>query len=68
MADRVNHPAHYVNHPSGVEPITITETMGFCLGNVIKYVRADFKGEPIEDLKKASWYLNREIKRREGVA
>lgn len=63
--DSVNHPRHY-QHESGVEVITITETMGFCLGNVIKYVlRADKKGRQLEDLRKALWYLNREIARLE---
>ena len=65
MADLVNHPAHYMHHPSGVECIQITEHMGFNLGNAIKYIwRADEKGNDIQDLKKAAWYLAREIKRR----
>jgi len=65
-ADTVDHPAHYLAHPSGVECITITEHMGFNLGNVVKYVwRADLKGDAIEDLKKARWYLTREIERLE---
>lgn len=64
--DLVNHPPHYSAHPSGVECITITETMGFCIGNAIKYLwRADEKGNALEDLKKAAWYVNREIARRE---
>jgi hypothetical protein len=64
-SDPVNHPSHY-QHESGIEVITITETMGFCLGNVVKYVlRAGKKGCPIEDLKKARWYLDREIARLE---
>lgn len=63
--DPVNHPAHYNAHPSGVECITITEHMNFTLGNAIKYIwRADLKGGT-EDLKKAVWYLVREIARRE---
>lgn len=65
--DPVNHPAHYTAHPSGVECIQITEHMGFCLGNAIKYIwRADLKHDAIEDLKKARWYLDREIARRGG--
>src|SRR5580692_4436805 len=65
--DPVNHPAHYTRHPSGVECIQITEHMGFNLGNAVKYIwRADLKGDAIEDLKKARWYLDREIARREG--
>jgi hypothetical protein len=66
--DAVNHPAHYTAHPSGVECIAITEHMGFCLGNAVKYIwRADLKhDDALEDLKKARWYLDREIARREG--
>lgn len=65
--DMVNHPAHYTQHPSGVEVITITEHMNFNLGNVIKYtMRADYKGKPLEDLKKAQFYLEREISLRES--
>lgn len=63
--DNVNHPSHYTSHPSGVECIQITEHMGFCLGNAMKYIwRADLKGKDIEDLKKAAWYINREIEKR----
>jgi hypothetical protein len=40
--------------------------MGFCLGNAMKYIwRADLKRDAIEDLRKARWYLDREIERRE---
>lgn len=67
MVDMVNHPPHYTSHPSGVECIQITEHMGFCLGNAVKYIwRADLKGDGIEDLKKAAFYIQREIERREG--
>lgn len=62
--DNVNKPKHYIKHPSGVECIQITEHMNFCLGNAIKYIwRAGLKQDAIEDLKKAVWYLNREIER-----
>lgn len=62
--DKVNHPKYYKSHPSGVECIQVTEHMNFNLGNVIKYVwRTDHKNG-LEDLKKAQWYLNREIQRR----
>lgn len=65
MNDPVNHPKHYTEHPSGIECITIVEHMSFCLGNVIKYVwRADLKNG-LEDLKKAQFYLAREIEKRE---
>lgn len=66
--DVVNHPKHYTVHPSGVECIQITEHMNFCLGNAMKYVwRAGEKHEtPLEDLKKAKWYIEREIKKLEN--
>jgi hypothetical protein len=64
--DPVNHPKHYTRHPSGIECIQITEHFGFCLGNAIKYIwRAGLKLDTVEDLKKAAWYLDREIQRRE---
>jgi len=67
MTDPVNHPSHYTAHPSGIECIQITEHMGFNLGNAIKYVwRADLKGNSLEDLRKAIWYIDREIQKREG--
>ncbi|WP_093171015.1 DUF3310 domain-containing protein [Sinosporangium album] len=62
QADPVNEPPHYVTHPSGVECIQIAEHFNFRLGNVIKYVwRAGSKGDALQDLKKARWYLEREI-------
>ena len=62
--DPVNSPAHYTNHPSGIECIEVTEHMNFCRGNAIKYIwRAGEKGDEIEDLQKARWYIDREIKR-----
>jgi hypothetical protein len=65
MNDNVNNPRHYTSHPSGVDCIQITEHMGFCLGNAMKYIwRADLKGDAIEDLEKAVWYIRREIERR----
>jgi predicted ArsR family transcriptional regulator len=60
--DNVNSPAHY--KAGGIETIDFIEAkgLGYNLGNVIKYVsRADHKGKKLEDLKKAQWYLNREI-------
>lgn len=60
--DPVNHPSHYTSHPSGVEAITITEGFGFVIGNAIKYLwRAGLKGNSLEDLKKARWYVDRAI-------
>ncbi|MFO0390162.1 MAG: DUF3310 domain-containing protein [Alphaproteobacteria bacterium] len=68
--DPINHPSHYTSHPSGVECITIVRHMGFNIGNVIKYCwRAGLKENngALDDLKKARWYLDDEIKRREGL-
>lgn len=63
--DMVNEPPHYRKHPSGVEAIQVTEHMNFCLGNAMKYIwRADHKGG-IEDLRKAEYYIRREIDRLE---
>lgn len=60
--DNIN-PSHYKSHPSGIECIQITRHFNFNLGNAIKYIwRAGEKGDRIEDLKKAQWYINDEIK------
>ena len=62
--DPVVYPAHYTAHPSGIECIQITEHMNFCLGNAIKYIwRAGLKQDCTEDLRKAIWYIEREIAR-----
>ncbi len=63
--DAVNHPRHYTQHPSGVEAIEITEHFNFNCGNAIKYIwRAGLKhDDQVEDLRKARWYIEREIKR-----
>lgn len=62
--ETVNHPKHYNSNPSGVECITVVEHMNFCLGNAMKYIwRAGEKGDAKEDIKKAIWYLNRELER-----
>ncbi len=64
--DSVNHPTHYTTHPSGVECIAVTEHMNFCVGNAVKYLwRAGLKGAALEDLRKARWYIDREIARLE---
>lgn len=66
--DSVNHPKHYNDHKSGIECITIVRHMNFNLGNAVKYIwRAGLKSkDPIEDLKKAIFYLNDEISRIES--
>lgn len=65
----VNHPDEKVDHPKhytygSIETIEVIEdwNLGYNLGNALKYIaRADHKGNPVEDLKKARWYLEREI-------
>jgi len=64
--EKINHPKHYTSHPSGVECIEITRHCNFNIGNAIKYLwRCGLKNNEIEDLKKASWYINDEIQKRE---
>lgn len=66
--DNVNHPAHY--KVGGIETIDFIEAkkLSYNLGNVVKYItRADHKGNVIEDLQKARWYLNREIANHTGA-
>jgi hypothetical protein len=69
--DPVNHPQHYCNHPSGVECIEVARNYDFNIGNAIKYLwRHGLKftddndriDKAIEDLEKAVWYINDEIK------
>lgn len=65
--DKINHPSHYCD--GGIETIDFIEAkkLNYRLGNVVKYVsRAGKKGDSLEDLKKARWYLDREIKILEG--
>lgn len=67
MTDLVNHPPHYTSHPSGIEAIQVTRHMNFNLGNAIKYIwRAGQKGDAIQDLEKAMFYLADEIRRLGG--
>lgn len=70
MSDPVNHPPHY-RATSGIEAIDVVEgyELNFRLGNCVTYIlRADRKGESLKDLKKARWYLEREIVKREPVS
>lgn len=67
-ADPVNHPPHY--RAGGVETIDFIEAkdLNYRLGNVVKYVsRAGRKGDPLQDLEKAAWYLQREITARKNA-
>jgi hypothetical protein len=63
--DPVNHPSHYTSHPSGIECITVAEHFNFNLGNALKYIWRARQKNGLEDLKKARWYLDREISRLE---
>ena len=64
--ETVNHPAHYQGNRFEVIDIIEDYNLNFHLGNVIKYVlRADKKNNRVEDLKKAAWYLSRELEREE---
>ena len=68
MSDPVNRPLHYTTHPSGIECLDVTRHMNFNLGNAVKYIwRCGLKGNAIEDLEKAVFYLNDEIKRRKKM-
>lgn len=63
--ETVDHPAHYGGGANPYEAIKVIEAwgLGFCLGNTVKYLcRAGKKGDELEDLEKAAWYLNRRIK------
>ena len=60
--DMVEHPQHYLKHPSGLEVIDITRHHNFCVGNALKYIfRHEYKGKPVEDLRKAIQYIEFEI-------
>lgn len=60
--EMVNHPSHYNQGKYEVIDVIEDWKLDFCLGNAIKYIaRAEYKENKIEDLKKAIWYINREI-------
>jgi len=66
ISDPINSPAHYKVGP--IEAIDVIEAfqLNYRTGNVAKYLlRHQYKGEPLKDLKKAAWYLSREIARLE---
>jgi hypothetical protein len=66
--DNVNHPSHYTDGQIEVIDFIEDKKLNYHRGNVVKYVARAGKKDPskeIEDLKKASWYLNREIQRLE---
>jgi len=62
--EAVDHPAHYGGADNPYEAIKVIEAweLGFCLGNTVKYIaRAGKKDATLQELKKAAWYLQREI-------
>ena len=69
--DNVKHPAHYTS--TMIETIEIIQDKltpeafeGFCIGNVLKYLTRYRQKNGVEDLKKASWYLDKIISVKEG--
>ncbi len=72
MSESVDHPAHYGGKEHPYEAIKVIEAwgLGFCLGNVVKYLSRAGKKSPqttLQDLEKARWYLDREIAWRKGA-
>jgi hypothetical protein len=71
MTEKIDHPEHYGGAENPYEAIKVVEAWGLCfhLGNVVKYVsRAGKKGDALEDLNKARWYLDRKIANLEAAA
>lgn len=73
MAETVNHPQHYGGADNPYEAIKVIEawSLGFCLGNAVKYISRAGKKDPaaeVEDLKKARWYIDRAIRNLGGAA
>jgi hypothetical protein len=62
--ETVNHPSHYKGKDNPYEAIKVIDAwkLGFSLGNAVKYIaRAGAKGDKVEDLQKAMWYIQHEI-------
>lgn len=68
LADKVNHPAHYTTGGIETYDYIVAKGLSYELGNVVKYVsRADHKGNKLEDLQKARWYLDAAIRTAGGA-
>jgi hypothetical protein len=66
-AEAIDHPSHYTFGRYEVIDVIEDWQLGFHLGNAVKYIaRAGRKGDALEDLRKARWYLDREVARREA--
>lgn len=62
MSDNVNHPSHYLKAAVTIEPIELTSRMTSCIGQALQYVfRAKYKSNESEDLKKAVFYLKKQL-------
>lgn len=58
----INHPSHYNAGKIEVIDFILDQSLGFCLGNAVKYIaRCSHKGNKRQDLEKAVWYLQQEI-------
>jgi hypothetical protein len=71
--DVISHPSHYTDGKIEVIDFIEDKKLGFHLGNAVKYISRAGKKDPtkkVEDLRKAAWYINREIERltEEGIA
>lgn len=67
MLDKVNHPSHYNTGKIEVIDAILDWKLNFCLGNAIKYIaRCEHKNNKEEDLKKAIWYIQKEIENMKG--
>ena len=69
VCDNVNHPAHYTFGNIEVIDFIEDKKLGYHLGNAVKYISRAGRKDPartVEDLRKAAWYLNRQIERLEG--
>ena len=67
--DNVNHPSHYTDGKIEVIDFIEDKCLNFHRGNAVKYIARAGKKNPekeVEDLKKAAWYINREIERLEN--
>lgn len=70
MTESVNHPSHYGGADNPYEAIKVIEAwqLGFCDGNVVKYISRWRDKGGVDDLRKAAWYLDRFIKQQDGIA
>lgn len=68
MTETIDHPPHYNTGKIEVIDFIEDQALGFNDGNAVKYIcRAKHKGKHLEDLRKAAWYINREIERFERM-